>query len=75
MKLEFWESEYGSEITLKPETTKEMSELLRMANNSKREPAQIVVCFADEPTCRIWFKKVKKSSQSNSLSAENNTRK
>lgn len=69
MKLIINESEYGTNIELKPETVEEMGQLLRMAKSSKKEKPGITVCFgqSQQPECNIWFKKVKAAKQDNAL--------
>lgn len=76
MKIQFFESEFGTNIDMEPETIEEATALLRMANNSSREPADVRFYFSSKtPTASVWLKKVKKSAQCNSISNTNNNRK
>lgn len=69
MKLLFDENDYGTFITLQPETMEEVSQLFRMAKNSKKQPADIYMRFdGKQPEAHVAFYKVKKEKQINSVS-------
>ncbi len=69
MKLNFFESEYGVDITLIPESTNEMAQLLRAIKNIRKEKPSISFNFYpdSEPKFNIWFKKILPSKQENSI--------
>lgn len=46
MKLEFSENDYGTDITLKPETPAEVAQLFRMTRNAKAGKADIFLSFS-----------------------------
>jgi hypothetical protein len=75
MQFEFWEGEHGAQLIMKPETPKEMAELLRMTNNAKREPVSLNFDFGVGPQLSVWVPKVEKCRQRNSISTECNSRK
>lgn len=60
MKVNFFETEHASEISLTPETVEETAALLRMTNNTKAQKPTIIMGFHDKPYCDIWMKKVEK---------------
>jgi hypothetical protein len=59
MKIEFDDSEYGTGITLTPETLEEASLLMRLAANTKKETPEIYLSYYDKIFCSIWMKKRK----------------
>lgn len=68
MKVDFFESVYGGNFDLIPETLEEASALARIALNSSAEPVQFKVYFSDSgPTASVWVQKVKESVQRNSI--------
>ena len=59
MKVEFFESAYGADITLIPETIEEASALARMTLNAKAVKPEIKHYFSDtRQSCNIWIKSV-----------------
>lgn len=67
MKVAFFEGEFGAEILLTPETTEEMSALLRMNLNAKSVKPEIRMYLSKEPSCSIWLKSVKESVRKTSI--------
>lgn len=68
MKAEFFEAEYGSEITLIPETVEEMAALLRMNLNAKAIKPTIRTYLSKEPSCSVWLPSVKKTARRTTIS-------
>jgi hypothetical protein len=67
MKIQFFESEYGTGITLVPETVEEMSQFARSANNTKMDKPSVRLYFGSSPSLEVWLPKVKKAAQKNSI--------
>lgn len=68
MKVSFFESEYGSEISLTPETIEESSALARMALNAKAVKPEIRLYFGEkEQNCAVWLKNISKSVRKTSI--------
>lgn len=58
MKIEYWESEHGLDISMTPESPKEVSQLARYALNAKAVKPEIFLDFSsDTPQMRLWMKK------------------
>lgn len=75
MQLHFNEWETGADFKLIPETPQEVAALLRLTTNAKAIPAEIRVEFRDQdPYGYIYFEKVERTVQANSLSAKHNSR-
>lgn len=71
MKIEFNEWQIGCEISLTPETTKEVAELLRVAKNAKAVKPVVSFRFSgNEPYLSVFLEKIKTSVQSNSINNE-----
>jgi hypothetical protein len=68
MKIKFFENENGSGFDLTPETPAEVSQLVRMAKNTKKDVPKISVYFSGEnPQASIWMKKITPEKQHNSI--------
>lgn len=68
MKTKFEEGKWGCEIVLIPETPAETAQLLRVAKNTKREPAYISFSFfTDEPKLSVSMNKVNEGKQYDSI--------
>jgi len=67
MKVEFFENEYGIDITLLPENVEEMTGLLRYAKNAANVKPDIYFSFKNEPHLAVHLTKIKLSVQSNSI--------
>ena len=68
MKIEFNEWQFGCEISLTPETTKEAAELLSVAKNAKAIKPVVSFRFSgNEPYLNVYLEKIKPSVQSNSI--------
>lgn len=68
MKIEFQEGQYGSNITLTPETPQEVAKLARVAKSSKKQTPSMHFSFSGDPYLNIHFKKIDTSKQDNSIS-------
>ncbi len=68
MRVNFFDSDYASEIDLIPESVEEAAFLLRMTSNVKAIKPEIRTNFAGkEINCSLWIKKIQKSVQKNSI--------
>lgn len=68
MKLEYFESQHGLQISMVPETPKEVAELARISLNAKAVKPEIYLNFSNEtPSCNIWIKKLSPEKQTNSI--------
>lgn len=72
MKFEFTEREWGIELTMIPETLKEVSQLSRYARNASAKKPDIYLSFSDintEDVPRLYFShsKIAKQNQRNSI--------
>lgn len=69
MKTEVTENKWGLSIEVIPETTQEVAQLLRFANNAKAEKPSVYFSFSsDSPYLNIHMSKIKESVQKNSIS-------
>jgi hypothetical protein len=68
MKTEIYESEWGLEIKLIPETLKESNQLLRYCRNAKKVPPVVYYSIErDEPSAHISLEKVSRKNQKISI--------
>lgn len=71
MRIEFIENKFETAFTLHPDTTAEMSQLLRMMRNTLQQPPYMYMSFStDQPWAYISLQKKKETTQDNSLSSK-----
>ncbi len=58
MKIELDQWAEGASIKLRPETPEEVSQLFRLINNVKKEPASFYLSFSSSPVLSISFRKL-----------------
>jgi hypothetical protein len=69
MKVTFFEGEFGSNISMEPETIEEASALARMTLNAKANKPEIRHYFSEKgQSCDVWVKSVAKSVRKTSIS-------
>ena len=57
MKFEIKETDHAFYIELKPETTEDYAKLLRITQQSKREPVEVFTSFSSEPYTFIQLRR------------------
>jgi hypothetical protein len=57
MKVEFDEWDQGCQINLIPETVEETAQLLRMSQNTRREPTTVSFRYRKDVYCNIFMRK------------------
>ena len=63
MKVEFEENDYGTFLTLVPETLEEMAGLLRAAKNTSSQKPDVYFSFSRNPALSVSLYKRKISAQ------------
>jgi hypothetical protein len=67
MKVEFEENNYGTFLTLIPETVEEMAGLLRAAKNTSCQKPDVYFSFSRDPNLSVSLYKRKLSAQVTSI--------
>lgn len=67
MKAEIFENEGLFEVTLKPESIEEYSQLLRYGRNASAAKPEVFVSFHNDPYCQIILKKKRYPHSENSI--------
>ena len=70
MKVQFFEGDFGSDISLIPETVEEATQLARTVLNAKRVPPEMLVYLNKDgsQSFSMWVKKVEQKVQKNTIS-------
>lgn len=70
MKVNFFEGDFGSDITLTPETVEESTKLARTTLNAKRVPVELRMYLNKDgsQSFSVWIKKIDVKVQNNTIS-------